>query len=140
LQRAGVQFVCGNYIGPEISNYFRQGAFDKTIAPLIERAGRDPVNPEAYFTIATYYWDHAYRDFKLTVVEKREMVLKGLESVERAVGLKPDYVEAFVYKNLLLRLQANLEPDLLKRDRLIREADDTRDYAQQLRRRPPQKQ
>jgi tetratricopeptide (TPR) repeat protein len=120
--------------------YNRQGAFDKTIAALIERADRDPVNPEAYYTIATYYWDHAYRDFKLTAVEKHEMVVKGLESVERAIGLKPDYVEALVYKNLLLRLQANLEPDPLKRDQLIREADDMRDYAQQLRRRPPQKQ
>ena len=99
-----------------------------------------PEIPEAYYTIATYYWDHAYRDFKLTVVEKREMVMKGLESVERAIGSKPDYVEALVYKNLLLRLQANLEPDPLRRDQLIREADETRDYAQQLRRRPPQKQ
>ena len=65
------------------------------------------------------------------------MVMKGLASVERAIGLKPDYMEALVYKNLLLRLQATLEPDGLKRDQLIREADDARDYAQQLRRRPP---
>ena len=120
--------------------YNRQGAFDKTIAALIERADRDPANPEASYTIATYYWDKAYRDFRLAAVEKREMVMKGLEWVERAIGLKPDYVEALVYKNLLLRLQANLETDPLKHDRLIREADDTRDYAQQLRRRPPQKQ
>jgi tetratricopeptide (TPR) repeat protein len=119
--------------------YNRQGAFDKTIAALIERADRDPANPEAYYTIATYYWDHAYRTFTLTGVEKREMVMKGLGSVERAIGLKPDYMEALVYKNLLLRLQANLETDPLKRDQLIREADDTRDYAQQLRRRPPQR-
>jgi len=62
--------------------------------------------------------------------------MKGLESVERAIGLKPDYVEALVYKNLLLRLQANLEPDPLKRDQLIREADDARDYARELRQRP----
>ena len=120
--------------------YNRQGAFDKTIATLIERADRDPVNPEAYFTVATYYWDHVYRDFTLTAVEKHEMVVKGLEYVERALGLRPDYIEAFVYKNLLLRLEATLEPDLLRRDRLIREADDTREYAQQLRRRPPRKQ
>jgi len=117
--------------------YNRQGAFGKTIAVLIERADRDPANPEAHYTIATYYWDEAYRDFKLTGVEKREMVMKGLASVERAIGLKPDYMEALVYKNLLLRLQATLEPDGLKRDQLIREADDARDYAQQLRRRPP---
>jgi tetratricopeptide (TPR) repeat protein len=120
--------------------YNRQGAFDKTIAALIERAERDPVNAEAYFTIATYYWDHAYREFNLTVVDKQAMVVKGLEYVERAIGLKPDYTEAFVYKNLLLRLEATLEPDPLKRDQLIREADDTRDYAQQLRRRLPQRQ
>src|SRR5712691_385261 len=94
--------------------YNRQGAFDKTIAALIERADRDPANPEASYTVATYYWDKAYRDFKLAAVEKREMVMKGLEWVERATGLKPDYVEALVYKNLLLRLQANLEPDPLK--------------------------
>jgi tetratricopeptide (TPR) repeat protein len=98
--------------------YNRQGAFDKTIAALIERADRDPANPEAHYTIATYYWDQAYRDFKLTGVEKREMVMKGLRSVERAIGLKPDYIEALVYKNLLLRLQASLEPDPLKRDQL----------------------
>ena len=96
------------------------------------------MNSEAPYTVATYYWDKAYRDFTIGAVEKRQMVMKGLEWVERAIGLKPDYVEALVYKNLLLRLQANLEPDALKRDRLIREADDTRDYAQQLRRRPPQ--
>ena len=123
-----------------LAGFHNQGAFDKTIAALIERADRDPVNPEASYTVATYYWDKAYRDFKLPVVEKREMIMKGLEWVERAIGLKPDYVEALVYKNLLLRLQANLEPDPLKHDRLIREADDTRDYAQQLRRPPPQKQ
>ena len=98
------------------------------------------MNPEARYTVATYYWDKAYRDFTIGAVEKRQMVMKGLEWVERAIGLKPDYVEALVYKNLLLRLQANLEPDPLKQDRLIREADDTRDYAQQLRRRPRQKQ
>jgi tetratricopeptide (TPR) repeat protein len=85
--------------------YNRQGAFDKTIAALIERADRDAVNPEAAYTVATYYWDKAYRDFTLPAVEAREMVVKGLEWVQRAIGLKPNYVEALVYKNLLLRLQ-----------------------------------
>jgi Tfp pilus assembly protein PilF len=113
--------------------YNRHGQFGKTIAALEERASIEQTNPEAYYTIATYYWDKAFRDFKLSNAKKQEFVGKGLESIERALQLKPDYIEAFVYKGLLLRLQANLEPDPRRQQELIREADDLRDRAQQLR-------
>jgi tetratricopeptide (TPR) repeat protein len=117
--------------------YNRQGQFGKAIAALEERASIEQTNPQAYYTIATYYWDKAYRDFKLSNAKKQEFVGKGLESIERALQLKPDYIEAFVYKGLLLRLQANLEPDPLRQQELIREADDLRDRAQQLRQTQP---
>ena len=42
-------------------------------------------------------------------------------------------MEALVYKNLLLRLQANLEKDPAKQQRLIKDADQLRDKAQELR-------
>ena len=42
--------------------YNRQGQFDKTIKELEERAAKDPNNPEALYTIATFYWDDAFRD------------------------------------------------------------------------------
>jgi len=113
--------------------YNRQGQFQKTIATLEERASIEPANPEAFYTIATYFWDKAYRDFKLSNATKHELVVKGLESVERALQLKPDYVEALVYKSLLLRLQANLEPDPGRQQELLREANELRDRAQWLR-------
>ena len=50
---------------------------------------------------------HWMRDFKLKENEKREFVGKGVEAVDHALQIKPDYMEALVYKNLLLRLQAN---------------------------------
>ena len=62
----------------------------------------------------TYYWDKAYRDFTLKEAEKRDYVDKGLEAVDKALQIKPDYMEALVYKGLLLRLQANLEKDPAK--------------------------
>ena len=65
------------------------------------------------------------------------MAARGLESVERALQLKPDYMEALVYKGLLLRLEANLDPDPRRRDELIREADELRDRAQRLREKKP---
>ena len=84
--------------------YNRQGHFDKTIEALEERAAKEPNNPEAFYTIATYYWDEAYRDFKLKEAEKKDFVGKGIEAVDQALQIKPDYIEALVYKGLLLRL------------------------------------
>ena len=94
---------------------------------------RIPVCPDAFYTIATYYWDEAYRDFKLKENEKKEFVGKGVEAVDHALQIKPDYTEALVYKNLLLRLQANMEKDPAKQQQLIKEADRLRDKAQELR-------
>jgi tetratricopeptide (TPR) repeat protein len=102
--------------------YNRQGHFDKTIEALEERAAKEPNNPEAFYTIATYYWDEAYRDFKLKEPEKRDFVAKGMTAVDHALQLKPDYVEAIVYKGLLLRLQANLEKDPAKQQQLLKDA------------------
>jgi tetratricopeptide (TPR) repeat protein len=113
--------------------YNRQGRFDKTIEALEERAAKEPNNPEAFYTIATYYWDEAYRDFKLKEADKKAFVGKGVEAVDHALQIKPDYMEALVYKNLLLRLQANMEKDTAKQQALLKEADRLRDKAQELR-------
>ena len=113
--------------------YNRQGEFDKTIEALEARAQQEPNNPEAYYTIATYYWDKAYRDFRLPEADKRKYVEQGVAAVDKAISLKNDYMEALVYKNLLLRLQANLEKNPQRQQALLKEADQLRDRAQELR-------
>lgn len=113
--------------------YNRQGRFDKTIEALIGRAEKEPNNPEAHYTIATYYWDEAYRDIRLKDPEKVDYVSKGMVEVERALQIKPDYVEALVYKGLLLRLQANLEKDHDKAMVLIKQAEEISVKANELR-------
>jgi tetratricopeptide (TPR) repeat protein len=113
--------------------YNRQGEFDKTIQALVERSQKEPNNPEAFYTISTYYWDKAYRDARLKDAEKRNMVDKGIEAIDTSLKIKPDYMEALVYKNLLLRLAANLEKDTAKQQALIKQADQLREKAEQLR-------
>lgn len=113
--------------------YNSQGDFEKTIEAVTERTKVEPNNPEAYQTLATYYWDKAYRDFRLTDQEKKEYILAGIEAVDKALALKDDYMEAVAYKNLLLRLQANVETDPAVQQRLLREADQLRDRATELR-------
>ncbi len=113
--------------------YNRQGEFDKTIDALSQRVAIEPNNPEAHYTVSTYYWDKAYRDFRLKDAEKLDMVMKGLESVDKAIEIKSDYMEAIAYKNLLLRLEANLIKDPRRQQALIREADELRDKAEAMR-------
>jgi tetratricopeptide (TPR) repeat protein len=113
--------------------YNRQGDFDKTIVALQERAQREPNNPEAHHLIATYYWDKVYRDFRLPDADKRKYIEAGIQSEDKAIELKSDYFEAITYKNLLLRLQANVEKDPARQQNLLREADRLRDQAQELR-------
>ena len=115
--------------------YNRQGEFDKTIEALEARAEKEPDNPEAFQTIATYYWDKAFRDFRLTDAEKKEYVLKGIDAADRALLLKDDYIDALTYKNLLLRLQANLEKDPNVQKALMSEAERLHERAIELQKR-----
>ncbi len=118
----------------QLAGFFnRQGDFERTIVALRDRARIEPDNPEAYYTIATYYWEKAYRDFNLEDDEKRDYVMSGLEAVDQALEIKDDYSEAMVYKNILLRLQANMEKDQTMVKALIAEADELRNRAEELR-------
>jgi len=106
--------------------YNRQGDFPKTIAALEQAAALEPNNPEGYHRVAVFYWDKTRGDFRLPVATQREYIMKGLAMEDKALGLNPDYMEAMTYKNILLRLQANIEKDPAKQKQLIDEADKLR--------------
>jgi tetratricopeptide (TPR) repeat protein len=113
--------------------YNRQEEFEKTIAAFTQRSVLEPNNPEAFYTIANYYWDKAYRDFRLKEADKKDLVGKGLEAVDKALALKPDYMEALTYKGLLIRMQAVWEKDAAKQQAMIKEAVRLQDQAAELR-------
>jgi tetratricopeptide (TPR) repeat protein len=115
--------------------YNRQGNFDGAIEALRARAEREPNNPEAFYTIATYYWEKAYRDFSLSDGEKMKFVQMGLQSIDKAIMLNQQYMEALVYKNLLLRVQANLERNPARQQALLKEAEQLSNRAEEIRKR-----
>ncbi|MCA1560786.1 MAG: tetratricopeptide repeat protein [Acidobacteria bacterium] len=112
--------------------YNRQGEFPKTIDALEQRAAREPSNPEAYQLIGTYYWEKAFRDFRLNEAQKKEYILKGIQALDKALELRPEYMEALTYKNILLRMQANYEKDRTRQAALIKQADELRSKAMEL--------
>jgi tetratricopeptide (TPR) repeat protein len=118
-----------NEAGPYVALaafYNKQGEFEKTIDALQKAADLNPTNPEGWHLIATYYWDKANKDFRLTDPQKRDYILKGLSMEDKALQLNPNYMEAMTYKNILLRLQARVEKDPAKQRELINEADKLR--------------
>ena len=120
--------------------YSRAGEFEQTIDALEQRAAIEPDNPEAYYTISTYYWEKAFRDFRITQEEKSQYIMAGLDAVDQAIDLNDRYVDALVYKNILLRMQANMisceDTDdtecISEQEGLIAEADEFRNRAEQL--------
>jgi len=109
--------------------YQRQGEFEKLIAAVQSRAELEPNNPEAHYSIASYYWDEAYRNTRLSDAQKKEYTDKGLAEVEKALAIKPDYIEAIVYKGLLLRLKAAQSKDAKEQQDLLKKANQLQEQA-----------
>ena len=112
--------------------YNRQGDFDKTMEPLHTAADLTPDNPQGYHLVATYYEEKVRKDHRLEPKIAKAYVTKGIEAENKALALNKDYVDAMVYKNILLRHQAKYETDRAKQLELINEADALRNKAMEL--------
>ncbi len=112
--------------------YNRQGDFTKTMEMLDFVEHIDPTDPAAPQLTATFFFEKAFKDHRLLASEKYKYVMDGIAATDRALALKADYVEALTYKNLLLRLRADLESDPALKQQLIAEADALRNRAIEL--------
>ena len=112
--------------------YNRQGAFEKTMAVLEDLAARNPNDPIGHQLVATYYWEKAQKDQRLTPADKLHYIESGISATDRAIALNADYIEALTYKNILLRMKGNMETNLAARQQLFAEADTLRNRAMEL--------
>jgi tetratricopeptide (TPR) repeat protein len=112
--------------------YNRQGQFDKTMEALNARAQKEPNNPEAFYMISTFYWEKAQKDFTISQAERMKFAKLGIQAVDKALELKQDYLDALVYKGLLLRVEALLEKDPKVQQQLIKEAVTYQERAKQV--------
>jgi tetratricopeptide (TPR) repeat protein len=113
--------------------YNRQGDFAKTIEALNKAASLAPNNPQGYQLVATYYWEKASKDHRLSDAQKKDYINQGLENVNKALQLNPSYVDALIYKGLLFRQQALVEKDRAKQLQLLDDAGELQKKAIELR-------
>ena len=107
--------------------YERAGQFDNAIAPTSRPS------PSTRRTRTDFSWSPATtgrkptRTRSLTPSQQMAYVQRGIEFTDRALAIDPNFVDSLVYKNLLLRTLATLEPS--RREQLIGEADALRSRA-----------
>jgi tetratricopeptide (TPR) repeat protein len=112
--------------------YERQGDYPRMLEALTQAAEVQPENPEGFYRLSVYYEDIVRRDHRLPRATKLDYSLKGIEAADKALAINPQYSEAMVYKNILLRHQATVETDRSKQQQLIKEADELRDRAMEI--------
>jgi tetratricopeptide (TPR) repeat protein len=112
----------------------RQGRFDEAVAALARLTQVHPADPQHFFQLAVFYEEKVRKDASLQAAQQHTYLAAGMDAVDQALALRPEYFEALVYKNLLLRQQARFATDpqaqrtmLDDADRLQREAIAVRD-------------
>lgn len=99
-----------------------RGRFTDAVNQLKICADLDPTDPKGYYTVATFYWDQCYRGPLLEDSKKKKLADEGLEFVNKALSINDEFVEALIYKGLLLREEAKLTQNPATRNRLTEEA------------------
>jgi tetratricopeptide (TPR) repeat protein len=95
--------------------YFKKGDFDNGVAWLKKRLEVEGNNPEIYYLIGVQAWDRSYNFPDLDPALRAKIVDEGLQSLNKALEMKPDYFEAVSYINLLYREKAKMEMDPAKK-------------------------
>ena len=108
-------------------------AFEQKASELEKAAAQQSANAVAQHVIGTFYYE-ASRNQSLTVEQRRSLIVRALAAEDRALAADPDYIEALVYKNILLRTQATMETDDGVKAALVRDADALRNRALELQR------
>lgn len=109
----------------------KYGRFEETMDWLGRARDTDSTNPEGYYLIAVHYWDKVYRDPSLGADDKAEYIDLGIAQLDQSLEINEEYVDALIYKNLLLREKAKVSPR--ERAELTAQADELRDLAMSLR-------
>lgn len=94
-----------------ISITSESGAVDEAIRWHERWISLQPHKPEPRYALGAFVWRLVY--YKQVIdTEKCEQLLDlGLQTLQRAIELRPDYVEALVYLDLVYREKTKIEPD-----------------------------
>ena len=82
--------------------YQRSGQLSEALDAVEQAAGMQPSDPQAQHIAATFYEEIVRKATAIPATDRMRYVQAGIAAEDRALGLKPDYVDAMIVKNILL--------------------------------------
>ncbi len=101
----------------------RHDRFDEAMAALTRLTQITPADPQPFYQLAVFYEEKVRKDASLERARQATYLAAGHEAVDQALALRPEYFEALVYKNLLLRQEARIAADPQAQRSMLDEAD-----------------
>jgi tetratricopeptide (TPR) repeat protein len=99
--------------------------FQKAHDYYLKQSELDPKNPIPFYAVGSVNWTMVYNKTNpLPVEDQVRLVDEGLQNLDKALALNPEYDEAMSYKNLLLREKARLAETEEQKAALTASADD----------------
>jgi tetratricopeptide (TPR) repeat protein len=98
------------------------------------------VRADIYYTIGTACFSRLHNHPEINGQERVDTSDEGLDGLMRAQGLRPDHGPTYVYINLLYRERALGEPDAVRRDQDMKEAEYYYNYSKWMMTRVPSSQ
>jgi len=114
--------------------YAKQGNFNESLNWYEKITLLDSKNPEAFYVYGVVCWEKVAKNPPADIAERLAIIEKGRAALNRAMQLRPDYLEAIAYQNLLYRQQAIIETDPVKQQEMIAKADELRGQAMEINR------
>ena len=111
--------------------YFKKGDVEHAVEWLKKRLAVETTpegKAEVYYFIGVQAWDRSYNFPNIDPVERGKIVDEGIDALNKALQIKPDYFEALSYLNLLYREKAKIEADPAKKQGYV---DTANKYLQQ---------
>jgi tetratricopeptide (TPR) repeat protein len=109
--------------------YAKQGNFNESLNWYEKITLLDSKNPEAFYIYGVVCWEKVAKNPPADMAERLNIIEKGRAALNKAMALRPDYLEAIAYQNLLYRQQALIEVDPVKQQEMIAKADELRNQA-----------
>jgi tetratricopeptide (TPR) repeat protein len=120
--------------------YYNTNEFQKARDYYKKNAELDPQDRVPFYGIGAVNWTIVYNKAAPPPPEEQgQLIEEGLQYLDKALGIDPDYEDAMTYKNLLLREKARLTNDEQERQKLTAEADDWFNKALETRKRVAEK-
>jgi len=86
----------------------QQGHFDQALRAYEQMARAQPEVKTNWYTVGVLCWERSNKALlRISPEERAEVIQQGLDALDRALALDPEYTEAIAYKNLLYREKAD---------------------------------